>query len=113
CALSVLFVPLLPAIVQVGRRGHHLARAGLAVVFLAHEASVVADAAVRTFLRMAITRKHLLRWTSAAHTQSKISEQARGFLWREMYVSPLLAVLTGVLVASVRPAALFASVPIL
>ncbi|HEX7672264.1 MAG TPA: hypothetical protein VF395_21860, partial [Polyangiaceae bacterium] len=112
-ALAVLLVPLLPAIARGPRRLENLARSALGLTFLAHTAAVIVDAVARTLVRMAITRKHLLRWTSAAHTDRKIHEQSRGALWREMLASPLLSVLTGALVASVRPAALAASLPIL
>jgi cyclic beta-1,2-glucan synthetase len=41
----------------------------LTVVFLPYSALVSLDAIVRTLVRLTITRRHLLEWTSAAHTE--------------------------------------------
>ena len=112
-ALSVLFVPLVPSMLQGRRRMRSLERYLLALVFLLHEAVVVVDAVARTLVRITITRKRLLQWTSAAHTARSVHRLSRQFLWREMLASPLLSALTGVLVALVRPSALVASLPIL
>ena len=43
-----------------------LAQSALMVTFLAHQAWLMGDAIVRTFVRMFVTRRHLLEWISAA-----------------------------------------------
>ena len=114
-ALAILVLPSFPALVRNRRRrALNAARCALAVAFLAHEAVVVMDAVVRVIVRMTITRRHLLQWTSAAHTAFGVgARSARGLLWREMFASPLLAVGIGVLVAWARPSALGVAAPLL
>ncbi len=110
-ALSVLFAPLLPALLQGHSRRADLQRSLLGLAFLAHEAAVVVDAVARTLARVLFTHRHLLRWTSAADT-ARTTHGPSG-LWRQMLASPLLAVLTGATVAWVRPSALVVGLPIL
>src|SRR5207249_618801 len=47
-----------------------LARWILLVVFLAEQAWVMGDAITRTLARMAVTRRHLLQWVTAANLAS-------------------------------------------
>ncbi len=114
-ALAVLLTPSAPALLRDrSRRALNLGRSALAIVFLAHEAAVVTDALIRVAIRMAITRKHLLQWTSAAHTASGLGTRSpRALLWREMIWSPILAVATAALVAWARPSGLFVAAPFL
>ncbi len=113
--LVVLLVPSFPSVLRDRkRRALDLARCALAIVFLAHEAVVVADAVARVIVRMTITRKHLLQWTSAAHTAFGLRARSpRALLWREMIASPALALAIGALVAWAKPSALFVATPIL
>jgi cyclic beta-1,2-glucan synthetase len=63
---------------------------GLAVAFLPHQAWVSADAIVRTWYRMAISRRHLLEWQAAAqaaHTDLLHPETT----WRLMRPAVVLA----------------------
>ena len=114
-ALAILFVPSLPALCHDRRRrALNLGRCALAVTFLAHEAAVVVDAMVRVAIRMTISRKHLLQWTSAADTAFGLGARStRALVWREMLWSPVLAVATAALVTWARPSALFVAAPIL
>ena len=114
-ALGVLFVPCIPRLLgDRRRRALNLGRCALAVVFLAHEAAVVVDAVVRVAVRMTITRKHLLQWTSAAHTAFGLgAKSSRALLWREMIWSPVLAVATAALIAWAKPSALALAAPVL
>jgi cyclic beta-1,2-glucan synthetase len=113
--LLLLLAPLLMA--TVGRRRprpEDLGRCALAIVFLAHEASVVVGAIATVWIRKKITRKHLLQWTSAAHTASDVaSKSSRALYWRTMVPSPLLALAVGALLAVTRPSALMVATPIL
>jgi len=112
--LAVVLIPSFPALLHDRRRRFlNLARGGLAIAFLAHEAVVVADAVIRVAIRMTITRKYLLQWTSAADTAFGLGARSpRALLWREMVVSPVLAVATAALVALARPSALFVAGPL-
>jgi len=113
-ALGLLLAPLVPALVPRGRRRESLARCALTVAFLVHEATVVVDALVRVLVRTAITRKHMLQWTSAANTALGLSGTSmRALLWREMFLSPLFAVAIAALVAWLRPSSLIAAAPVL
>jgi cyclic beta-1,2-glucan synthetase len=110
-ALSVLFAPLLPAIVRGRPQFKDIERALLGLVFLVHEAAIVVDAVVRTLARVVFTHTHLLQWTSAADIARTTHRRSR--LWRQMLASPLLAVLSGATVAWVRPSALLVGLPVL
>ena len=108
-ALAALLVPFLPTLAGAGPgRAAGLARYLLALVFLAHEAALVLDAVVRVLVRMAVTRRHLLEWTSADHTAFRLATRLpRAVLWREMYASPVLALAGIALVWWARPTALW------
>jgi cyclic beta-1,2-glucan synthetase len=112
--LGVLLAPLVPALVAPRRRRESLARLALTVVFLLHEATVVVDALVRVLVRTTMTRKHMLQWTSAANTAVGLSGGSmRALLWREMFLSPLIALAIATLVAWLRPSSLLAAAPVL
>lgn len=68
--------------------GRALVLGSLNLVFLAHRAVAFADAVVRTLWRIAVSRRHLLEWTTAAAAQ----QQARGTLGRFLaWMAPGLA----------------------
>ena len=85
------------------------------IIFLLHQAAVLCDAIVRTLARMCITRKHLLEWTSAAHTgRGLIATQSRRWLvWREMAAAPLGAAAIALVLIVCHPRALSAAGPVL
>ncbi len=114
-ALVILLHPSFPALLHDRRRrALNLGRCVLTIAFLAHEAIVVVDAVIRVGVRMTITRKHLLQWTSAAHTAFGLTARpSRTALWREMMGSPILAVATAALLAWTRPSALGVAAPLL
>src|SRR6202008_2812964 len=89
--VGLSFGPLAPALLfDRDHRLEHLGRGLLALAFLAFEASLIADAIVRVIVRISITRKHLLQWTSAAHTELGIEAKSpRAMFWRLMVASPL------------------------
>jgi cyclic beta-1,2-glucan glucanotransferase len=114
-ALAMLLAPILPALAR-GRRAllEGLGRCALAITFLAFESSVVVDAIVRTLVRRTLTRKHLLRWTSAAHAALGIEERSpRAVFWQLMSASPLLATAIGGLVVWLHPRAFIFAAPLL
>ncbi len=112
---ALLFAPLAQSLrFDRQRRVAALGRGLLALTFLAFEASLVTDAIVRVVIRTAITRKHLLQWTSAAYTELGLqARSARALFWRTMFVAPLFAVLCAVVLAWLRPGALPVALPLL
>jgi cyclic beta-1,2-glucan synthetase len=60
------------------------------VTFLAHQAWISADAIVRTLWRMAISRRHLLEWQSAAQVERVTRGNTRD-VWRAMWPSVAIA----------------------
>lgn len=86
----------------------------LSVVLLAFESYIVVDAVGRTLFRLFITRRRLLEWTAAAHVHRRLHAGRRVLLiWREMWVSPALAVVIGSAVYVLQPDALLAALPLL
>ena len=49
----------------------------LALIFLPYEALLALDAIAITLVRLFITRKQLLQWTTAAHTARFFGEESR------------------------------------
>ena len=86
----------------------------LAVVFLVQDAAVAMDAILRTLWRLYVSRRHLLVWTSAAHTAARLGERtSRPDHWREMWISPALAATFMAALAAVNPTALLPAAPLL
>ena len=112
--IALLLSPTFPSVASPRRRTENLERCVLAIAFLAHEAAVAVDAVARVTVRTLITKKHLLEWTSAAHTASGLRTRSpRTLLWAEMFSSPVLAMAAAALVAWLRPSALIVATPIL
>ena len=96
------------------RLSDHAGRWLLLLVFLPYDAAVAADAIARTLVRLFLTRHHLLRWTSAAHTSEDLAAgDTRGFIWRQMRIAPLLAVAALVAIVTIRGQALLVALPML
>nr|WP_240451242.1 glucoamylase family protein [Wenzhouxiangella sp. XN201] len=83
----------------------------LSLVLLPYQSLVIGDAVVRTLVRLFITHRHLLEWTTAAHVHRSLG-QARKSLWRELWPCPLLgaAVLAGVSLS--QPVLLLVAAPL-
>jgi len=113
--IALFVAPFLPTFINNRRVDlAHLGRCALAIAFLAYESFVVADAIVRVLVRTTITRKHLLQWTSAAHTELGMGARSpRVLFWKTMSASPLFAIATGTLIAYVRLGALPVAAPLL
>jgi cyclic beta-1,2-glucan synthetase len=84
----------------------------LSIVFLAEQARQCLDAIVRTLYRLAVSRKHLLEWETAAATERRMGTSLAHF-WSVMWPASAWAVILAVLVFLVRPAALFPAAPLL
>jgi cyclic beta-1,2-glucan synthetase len=84
----------------------------LHVALLPHRALVMADAIVRSITRL-WRRRRLLEWVAAARmTRLLVGGRSRRPFWREMVAAPMTAIATLALLASFRPAALAAALPL-
>jgi hypothetical protein len=85
-----------------------LARGGLQLIFLAYQAAEMAHAVVVTLVRVVFTHRKMLEWQPAAATARAAGSSTRGprAFVEQMLASPVLAVLTLIVVAISRPGAL-------
>ncbi len=84
----------------------------LHIALLPHRAVVLADAILRTLVRLRRGRR-LLEWTSAARVaRLLVDTESRRLFWREMVTAPIIAIGTLVLLALCRPTALPAALPL-
>ena len=128
--LLVLLPYTLPIAVQVVQENKHnlerftlkrffnplrlpLKRLALFFIFLPYEASLAVSAITITITRLFIVRKHLLQWTTAASAARSFKLNTPYETWKEMGVSPFLAVLLGIMIAFLNPTALWVALPIL
>ncbi len=58
--------------------------------FLPYESYMTLDAAIRSMIRMYITRRNLLEWETAAEGEKNV-RSGIGYYWKRMIASPLLA----------------------
>jgi cyclic beta-1,2-glucan glucanotransferase len=132
CTLALLAVLLFPSYLRIGgdiiqaRRGlfsSHFwkglysgwasdhARMFFRLAFLCHQASVAADAIIRTFVRMKFTRRRMLEWETAADSESA----SRGGHVVDTYVraSAFLSAVIGIVLAVWHPPVLWVALPFL
>jgi cyclic beta-1,2-glucan synthetase len=95
------------------RLGTEAARWLLSLAFLPYETILMIDAIVTTLVRLTVSRKRLLQWTTAAHTVRLFGRRSKiGLLWRQMGGGPVLAVVVLVALSLVRPSVLVFAAPI-
>jgi cyclic beta-1,2-glucan synthetase len=89
----------------------------LQLAFLANQAWEMSHAIVITLVRLAITRRRLLEWETAAASEARVARLARGTGPRSfllaMAASPAIAAAGALLVAALRPGALLPAAPLL
>ncbi len=94
-----------------------VARIALHVTFLANQAYAMAHAILVTLVRLAITRRRLLEWETAAASAARGAGVERGSGARSFLVamaaSPAIALAGALLVSAWRPGALGAAAPLL
>ena len=81
-------------------------------VLVVEDERTMADAIARTLVRLYLTRRTLLEWTTAAQAKSDMSREITG-VYRRMRGAPILAVAGGALVALARPDSAMVAVPFL
>ena len=111
---------LLPRRQSISKRSHVRAIAsdmavaatqvGLDITLLAHQAALMADAIVRTLVRLAITRRNLLEWTTASQTKGSLDLDLPGF-YRRMAGAVLISAVGGLMVVLLKPEALPVALP--
>ena len=74
----------------------------LAIAFLAHQAWLMSDAIARTLVRLYLTHRRLLEWTTAAQAKADMSRAVTS-VYRRMRGALILAAATGALVVVLRP----------
>ncbi len=82
----------------------------LALAFLLYESLVTLGGVATTLVRLFVTRKHLLQWTTYADT---VSVFAGGVTWQQMLTAILVSVVLSLLIVLIEPAALFVAAPLL
>jgi cyclic beta-1,2-glucan synthetase len=85
----------------------------LALVFLPYDAQVAADAIIKTLIRLSITRRSLLRWTTSDQVARRLGDQDVLATWLQLAFSPILAIVLVILISILRPAALVWAAPLL
>jgi cyclic beta-1,2-glucan synthetase len=86
----------------------------LAVVYLPHEAIIALDAIASTLVRLFVTHRRMLQWTTHAHSVRLFQREARvRVIWDQMGSSVLLTLGLLIAVALVRPEALVVAGPVL
>ncbi|HEY8439395.1 MAG TPA: glucoamylase family protein, partial [Candidatus Limnocylindrales bacterium] len=86
------------------------AQVGFGIVFLAHQAWLMADAIGRTLVRVYGTRRHLLEWTTAAQAKS-IHTLDSGEFHRGMAGGLAIAITIAALVVVANPGSLWIAAP--
>jgi cyclic beta-1,2-glucan synthetase len=85
----------------------------LAITFLPFEGLVALNAIQTTLVRLYITRRGLLQWTTAAETERRLSQQSRAAAWQDMAGAVMLAIALAAAVAVLNPAALPFAAPLI
>jgi len=91
-----------------------LARWAMEVVFMPYEASLHTEAILRTLYRLYVSRKGLLRWTTAADTALMFAGRSDTQLhWRQMAGSLIVGAGLSLVIAAFAPKALLPALPVL
>lgn len=125
----VFLPPLLGAVIELIRKpkerdwlvhliltsksaGRPIAQALLTLILLPYDTLICLDAILRSGVRMIFTRRGLLLWHMPAYTKRNARHTLADF-FREMWIGPALALLTGLALAASQPAELLACLPVL
>jgi cyclic beta-1,2-glucan glucanotransferase len=87
-----------------------LSQAGLMTAFLAYQAWLMADAIVRTLVRLFITHKHMLEWITAAQAKHRVNLKPIGIFGR-MFGGVALGVATLAVIWWRSPHVLYLAIP--
>jgi cyclic beta-1,2-glucan synthetase len=94
-----------------------LARVALHIAFLGNQAYAMGHAVLVTLVRLAVTRRRMLEWETAAASATRVAGHARGTgprsFWVGMAASPAIALAGLAVVTAWRPGALTSAAPLL
>jgi cyclic beta-1,2-glucan synthetase len=86
----------------------------LNIVFLPYQSLVMLDAIGRTLLRLMVTQKNLLQWTTASQTRRLFSDESKAqFVWARMWLMVLFVAVLILLISFINPKNLIFVFPIL
>ena len=119
-ALLPFFANLIPKRAGIAKRGYvnglandlrmGLAMLATSIALLAHQAWTMMDAILRTLWRLAISRRKLLEWTTAAQAKARANLSLSGFFYSMRgSLAVALAILIGI--ALLNPAAFSVAAP--
>ncbi len=92
--------------------GRQLGQIFLTLAFLPYDAFISLDAIGRTLLRQLITHKKLLEWQTSGDSERAAHAGLAGFYFT-MWIAPVIALLSGGLLAWLHPAQLTLTLPLL
>ena len=95
-----------------GSCGRQLGQIFLTLAFLPYDAFISLDAIGRTLLRLLVTRKRLLEWQTSSDSERTTRADLAGF-YATMWIAPVVALATGLFLATMQPAQLSLALPIL
>jgi len=96
----------------VGSYGRQLGQIFLTLAFLPYDAFISLDAIGRTLLRILVTHKRLLEWQTSSESERTTRSDLSGF-YATMWITPVVALATGLYLATAQPAELYLALPIL
>jgi cyclic beta-1,2-glucan synthetase len=83
------------------------------LIFLPYESLIMIDAIMTTLVRVFISHKRLLQWTTAAHTIRVFGKHHKvSTIWQRMIGGPLISLAVGILVGMFNTSALWVSLPL-
>lgn len=92
--------------------GRQLGQILLTLAFLPYDAFISLDAIGRTLLRLLVTRKRLLEWRTSSDAERNPCAGLVSF-YQTMWIVPVIALTTGILLAILQPTQLTLALPIL
>ncbi len=92
--------------------GRQLGQTVLTLVMLPYEAYISLDAISRTLLRLLVTHKRLLEWQTSTDSERMKRADLVGF-YVSMWVSPIVALMTGLTLAILSPEHALSALPFL
>ncbi|MBE7499255.1 MAG: hypothetical protein HS113_02890 [Verrucomicrobiales bacterium] len=92
--------------------GRHLGQVLLTLAFLPYDAFISLDAIGRTLLRLLVTRRRLLEWQVSGDAEHTPRADLVGF-YATMWIAPVIALATGLLLAAEQPGQLALAFPLL
>lgn len=89
-------------------------RSLLLLALLPYQALIMLDAIATTLVRLTITRKRLMQWTTSAHSVRLFGTELKlALVWKQMIFAPLFSLALALLIMLINPAAVIVAAPLL